>query len=247
MTDYYVAELGVTRAADLYICFRRPVAGDGVCWPLPWAGAWSESEVVRAAAELNDGIETIAVPRDAVHALATMPPSGRIDGDVGPVVRNSASNRRALIVAARRDIARGEAFEIPPADDAVQGDESVVKALGALLPLLGRAGAVENDRLWRLRADLLALLRSDDRRRIQRAVQSVNELAGRAEAAPPAGNGPQRAPRPTSMPTSMAAQDAGQAEVAILRAARPSTPPAPPPPDMEVGSRATRPRDLGTL
>ncbi len=237
MTDYYVAELGVTRAEDLYICFRRPVASDGVCWPLPWAGTWSESEVVRAAAELNDGIQTIAVPRDAVHALATRPPHGRIDGDVGPVVRNSASNRRALVVAARREIARMEAFEIPPADDAVQGDENVVKALGALLPLLARAGAVENDRLWRLRADLLALLRSDDRRRIQRAVQAVNELAGRAAASSPVANGPQRPPRPTHNP----AQDPGQAEVAILRAAPPSTPPAPPPPDMEVGSRATRP------
>ncbi len=232
MTDYYVAALGATRAEDLYICFRRPVASDGVCWPLPWAGAWSEAEVVRAAAELNDGVETVAVPKDAVHALATAPPIGKIDGDVGPVVRNSASNRRALIVAARRDIARMEAFEIPPADDALQGDESVVKALGALLPLLGREDSVANDRLWRLRADLLALLRSDDRRRIQRAVQAVNEAAGRAEATAPAGKAPQRPVRPR--------QDAGQAEVAILRAPSPSVPPSPPSPDMEVGSSKTK-------
>ena len=233
MTDYYVAVLGLTRPEDFYICFRRPVAKDGVCWPLPWAGTWSEAEVVQAAAELNDGVETIAVPRDAVHALATVPPVGKIEGDVGPVVRNSASNRRTLIVAARRDIARMEAFEIPRADDAMRGDESVVKALAALLPLLARGESIENDRLWRLRADLLALLHSDDRRRMQRAVQAVGELVGRAEATPPVGKAPQRPLHPR--------QEPGQAEVAILRAPPPSAPPLPPPPDMEVGSKATKP------
>ncbi len=236
MTDYYVAALGVTRAEDLYICFRRPVASDGVCWPLPWAGAWSEAEVVKAAAALNDGVETIAVPKDAVHALATPPPPGRIDGDVGPVVRNSASNRRALIVAARRDIARMEAFEIPHADDAVRGDEGVVKALGALLPLLGREESVENDRLWRLRTDLLALLHSDDRRRIQRAVQAVNEAAGRAETAPVT----KSVPRPVQRPVHPE-QNPGQAEVAILRSPPPATPPSPPSPDMAVGGKVMPP------
>jgi len=235
MTDYYVVALGVTRPEDLYVCFRRPVASDGVCWPLPWAGAWSEAEVVNAAAELNDGVEAIAVPKDAVHALATAPPAGRIDGDVGPVVRNSASNRRTLIVAARRDVARMGAFEIPRADDAVRGDEGVVKALGTLLPLLGHEESVGNDRLWRLRADLLALLHSDDRRRIQRTVQAVNEAAGRAEATAPTGKSLQRPPRPQHP-----VQDAGQAEVAILRAAPPSTPPSPPPPSMEVGGKALK-------
>jgi hypothetical protein len=227
MTDYFVAALGATRPEDLYICFRRPVRSDGVCWPLPWAGAWSEAEVVRAAAELNDGVEMVAVPRDIVHALATPPPPGKIDGDVGPVVRNSASNRRALIVAARRDIARMEAFEIPPADDALRGDESVIKALAALLPLLGREDSIEDDRVWQLRADLLALLHSDDRRRIQRTVKAVHDIAGKAEMAAPATKPPQRPMRPTQAP--------GQAEVTILRSPPPSVPPPPPSPDTEVG------------
>lgn len=227
MTDYYVAALGATRPEDLYIGFRRPVRSDGVCWPLPWAGAWSEAEVVRAAAELNDGVGTVAVPREAVQALATTPPPGKIVGDVGPVVRNSASNRRALIVAARRDIARMEAFEIPPAEDAIRGDESVIKALAALLPLLGREDSIEDDRVWQLRADLLALLHSDDRRRIQRTVKTVLEIAGRAEMAAPATKSPQRPMRPT--------QPAGQAEVAILRSPPPSVPPSPPSPDTEIG------------
>ncbi len=73
MTDYYVAALGLTRAADLYISFRRLVHSDGVCWPLPWAGTWSEAAVVQAAVELNDGVETVAVPKDVVHGIATGP------------------------------------------------------------------------------------------------------------------------------------------------------------------------------
>ncbi len=135
MTDYYVAALGLTRAEDLYISFRRLVRSDGVCWPLPWAGTWFEAAVVQAAAELNDGVESVAVPKDVVHGIATAPTAGRIDGDVGPVVRNSASNRRALVVAARRDIARMEAVGIPPAGDAARGDDDIYKALGTLLPL----------------------------------------------------------------------------------------------------------------
>jgi len=229
MTDYHVAALGATRPEDLYICFRRPVLGDGVCWPLPWAGVWSEADVVRAAASLNDGVETVAVPREAAQALGTAPPPGKIDGDVGPVVRNSASNRRALVIAARREIVRLEAFEIPPADDAVRGDESVVKALAALTPLLGRENAVEDDRIWRLRAELLALLHSDDRRRIQRTVHAVHELPGKTDAAGPSPKTPPRPARPAQAP--------GHAEVAILRSPPSSPPPPPPPPDTEIGSK----------
>ena len=126
-----------------------------------------------------------------------------------------------------------EAVEIPRADDAARGDESVVKALGALLPLLGREQSVEEDRLWRLRADLLALLHSDDRRRIQRVVKAVTEVAGRAEAASVPTAAPLRPVRPNQGP--------GQAEVAILRSPPPSTPPLPPSPDMPVGIKATKP------
>ncbi len=233
MTDYYIAALGLTRAEDLYICFRRPLRSDGVCWPLPWAGTWSEADVVQGAVELNDGVETVAVPKDAIHALATAPSAGKIDGDVGPVVRNTASNRRALIVAARRDIARMEAFEIPRADDAVLADESIFKALGALLPLLGREENVENDRLWQLRADLLASLHSSDRRRGQRAVQAVNEALGRAETTPSATKIPQRPVHPP--------QEPGHAEAAILRPTPPPAAPPPPPPDTLVSIKITKP------
>ena len=75
MTDYYVAALGLTRAEDLYISFRRPIRSDGVCWPLPWAGAWSEAEVVQAAAELNDGVETIARISPVCGRIATTDPA----------------------------------------------------------------------------------------------------------------------------------------------------------------------------
>ena len=229
MADYYVADLRLSRAEDLYISFRRPERSDGVCWPLPWAGVWPEAGV-RQAAESIDGVETVAVPTEAVHALATAPAAGRIDGDVGPIVRNSASNRRALVLAARRDIARTEAFDIPYADHAVQGGESMIKALGLLLPLLCREENVGNDRLWLLRADLLASLHAGDPRRGQRAVQAVNAAVGASGASQPA---PLRRPaRPLQPP--------GHAEVAILQFSPHPVMQQPPSPDAEVGAKVSK-------
>jgi len=229
MTEYYVAALGPAHIQGLFIGFRCPTPGGSLCWPLPWAGTWPEAAVVEAAAELNDGVEAAAAPRDAVHALATPPPPGKIDG--GPVVRNTAANRRALVFAARQAVARLEAFEIPRTCDLARGGAEVAKALGALLPLLGRPENLENDRLWRLRAELLAAWRLDDRRRGQEAVQAVRKAVGAAgvvSATPPR--------RPARPP-----QEPGRAEVAILRLAPQAAPPPPPPPDQAVVRKVPRP------
>ena len=224
MTEYYVAALGPAHAHGLFISFRRLVPEGGLCWPLPWAGTWPEAAVMEGAAELNDGVEAAAVPKEAVHALATAPPPGKIDGDAGPVVRNTAANRQALVLAARQAVARLAAFEIPWACDPARNGAEVAKALETLLPLLGRAENLGNDRLWRLRAELLASWRSDDRRRGQEAAQAVREAVGAAEDAPAV---PRRRPaRPPPEP--------GRAEVAILRRAPPAAPPQQPPPDQEV-------------
>ncbi len=231
MADYYVADLGHSRAEDLYISFRRPDRSDGVCWPLPWAGVWPEAGV-RQASEAIDGVEAVAVPIDAVHALATEPATGRIDGDIGPVVRNSASNRRALVLAARRDIARTEAFDIPYAEHVVQGGESMVKALGMLLPLLGREDNIGNDRLWQLRADLLAALDTSDARRGERAVLAVTATLQEGGATSPRMAPPQRRVRAPQAP--------GQAEVAILQFSTPPIGQQPPSPDAEVGVKISK-------
>jgi hypothetical protein len=225
MAEYYVAALGPAHAQGLFIGFRRPMPGDGVCWPLPWAGTWPEADVVEGAAELNDGVEAVAVPRDAVHALATAPPPGKIEGDAGPVVRNTAANRRTLVFAARQAVARLEAFEIPRAGNLTRGGAEISKALWALLPLLGRAENLGDDRLWRLRADLLAAWRLDDRQRGQEAVQAVREAMEVAGAAVTAA--PRR--RPVHPP-----REPGRAEVAILRVLPQAAPPQPPPADQEV-------------
>ncbi len=231
MTEYYVAALAPAHVQGLFIGFRCPVPGGGLCWPLSWAGTWPEAAVMEAAAELNDGVEAAAVPRDAVHALATAPPPGKIDGDAGPVVRNTAANRRALVFAARQAVARLEAFEIPRTCDPARGGAEVAKALGALLPLLGRAENLESDRLWRLRAELLAAWRLDDRRRGQEAVQAVREAVGATGAV---SGTPRR--RPARPP-----QEPGRAEVAILRLAPQAAPPQPPPPDQAVVRKLPRP------
>ncbi len=231
MTEYYVAALGPAHVQGLFIGFRCAAPGEGLCWPLPWAGTWPEAAVMEAAAELNDGVEAAAAPRDAVHALATPPPPGKIDGDAGPVVRNTAANRRALVFAARQAVARLEAFEIPRTCDPARGGAEVAKALGSLLPLLGRAENLENDRLWRLRAELLAAWRLDDRRRGQEAVQAVREAVGAAGVVSAT---PRR--RPARPP-----QEPGRAEVAILRLAPQAAPPPPPPPDQAVVRKLPRP------
>lgn len=225
MTEYYVAALGPAHAQGLFISFRCLVPEGGLCWPLAWAGTWPEAAVTEGAAELNDGVEAVAVPKEAAHVLATAPPPGKIDGDAGPVVRNTAANRQALVLAARQAVARLAAFEIPRAcDPAARGGAEIFKALETLLPLLGRAENLGNDRLWRLRAELLASWRSDDRRRGQEAVQAVREAVGAAGDAPAV---PRR--RPARPP-----QEPGRAEVAILRRVPPAAPPQPPPPHQEV-------------
>ncbi len=224
MTEYYVAALGPVHGQGLFISFRRSEPDDGLCWPLPWAGTWPEAAVLEGAAELNDGVQAVAVPKEAVHALSAAPPPGRIDGDAGPVVRNTAANRQALVFAARQAVARLAAFEIPWTCDPARGGAEVAKALRMLLPLLGHAENLGNDRLWHLRAELLASWRSDDRRRGQEAVQAVRNAvgaAGEVSATPR-----QRPARPP--------QEPGRAEVAILRRAAPAAPPQPPPPDQEV-------------
>lgn len=226
MAEYYVAALGPAHAQGLFIGFRRPAPSEDVCWPLPWAGLWPEADVVEAAAHLNDGIEAVAAPKESVYALATPPPPGKIDGDAGPVVRNTAANRRALVFAARQAVARLEAFEIPQASDPARGDAEILKALAALLPWLGRAENLGDDRLWRLRADLLASLRLGDQRRGQEAVQAVRE-AVEGIGADPAAIQPRR--RPLHPPP-----EPGEAEVAILRRVPQAAPPLPPPPDQEV-------------
>lgn len=224
MTEYYVAALGPAHAQGLFISFRRLVPEGGLCWPLPWAGTWPEAAVAENAAELNDGVEAAAVPKEAVHALATAPPPGKIDGDAGPVVRNTAANRQALVLAARQAVARLSAFEIPWACDPARGGAEVAKALGLLLPLLGHAENLGNDRLWHLRAELLAAWRLGDPQRGQEAVQAVRNAVETAGDAPAA---PRR--RPARPP-----QEPGRAEVAILRRVPPPAPPQPPSPDQEV-------------
>lgn len=224
MTEYYVAALGPAHVQGLFISFRRLVPEGGLCWPLPWAGTWPEAAVAEGAAELNDGVEAAAVPKEAVHALATAPPPGKIDGDAGPVVRNTAANRQALVLAARQAVARLAAFEIPWACDPARGGAEVAKALGMLLPLLGHAENLGNDRLWHLRAELLASWRLGDPRRGQEAVQAVRNAVGAA------GDAPATPPRRPARPP----QEPGRAEVAILRRVPPAAPPQPPSPDQEV-------------
>jgi hypothetical protein len=93
--SYVIVSLKHTKPGDRYVSFWRP-DGAGYCWPLAWAGAYSEEEARRIDASPDS--DSIAVPL-RIALLESVPPErGYIDGDAGPVV---TKRRLARLVAAR--------------------------------------------------------------------------------------------------------------------------------------------------
>lgn len=91
---YVIVSPKHTRAADRYVTFWRS-ARAGYCWPLSWAGHYSRGQ----AHDIDDtfeGADAFAVPLRVALALSTPPRKGHIDGDAGPVVRNTIKNMTAL-------------------------------------------------------------------------------------------------------------------------------------------------------
>jgi hypothetical protein len=82
--EYVLVSLKHTRPSDRYVTFWRPKAA-GYCWPLSWAGAYTESEA-RAHSDSTPGEETFAVPQEVAYRLSRPPVPGYIDGNAGPVV-----------------------------------------------------------------------------------------------------------------------------------------------------------------
>lgn len=93
---YCIASIRHTRREHRYITFWRP-DDKGYAWPLPWAGRYSAERVLAELSYYNNGERSIAVRAEAAEALGEPPQSGDVDGDVGPVVRNTAANWKALL------------------------------------------------------------------------------------------------------------------------------------------------------
>lgn len=106
---FFVVDLRSKWSRNPYITLWRPNSA-GYAYPLPWAGRYTTDEIEAAgdyhtqrryvAGKGHVGVwERFAVACEEIERLATPPdPVGRhsIDGNVGPVVRNSADMRAHL-------------------------------------------------------------------------------------------------------------------------------------------------------
>jgi hypothetical protein len=97
---YYIVSTNHTPPPrrERYITFWRP-DDKGYCWPLSWAGKYAEKAVMDNLGYYNSGCSAIAVLASVVDALAETPRQGDIDGNAGPVVRNTKRNWRLIRAA----------------------------------------------------------------------------------------------------------------------------------------------------
>lgn len=106
MSDmFYVVDLRPEMMRK-YVTFWRPNDA-GYAWPLPWAGKYDKARIDADGSyycNTNGGKNLVRfpVPCEIVESLAggRMPDPGDVDGDVGPVLRNSLKVRRKLRSAA---------------------------------------------------------------------------------------------------------------------------------------------------
>lgn len=91
MIDFYIVSVKHTKRSDKYITVWRPNDA-GYCWPLSWAGKYSEFDVLENLSYYNRGDDTIAVPCALLDSRSVAPEKGRVDNDAGPVVLNNKEN-----------------------------------------------------------------------------------------------------------------------------------------------------------
>lgn len=100
---YLICDLRAEWKGKPYITFWRPNNAN-YAYPLSWAGDYSKATVDAQPRyyTAKDGrtLSRFAVSRIVAESMAEAPEPGRIDGDAGPVVKNSGVNRRNLRKAA---------------------------------------------------------------------------------------------------------------------------------------------------
>lgn len=96
-TEFYVADVRPEWRSNPYITFWRP-KNCGYAYPLVWSGRYKQEELKPGYHDRKEGRVFIrfAVPCSIVEAIGVAPGPGMIDGNAGPVVLNTAQNRRAL-------------------------------------------------------------------------------------------------------------------------------------------------------
>lgn len=96
---FFIVDLRREWKGQPYITFWRP-RNANYAWPLSWAGRYTRDEVENGggyyARREGRSLIRFAVPCAAAEKVAVDPDYGMIDGDAGPVVRNTLENRRFL-------------------------------------------------------------------------------------------------------------------------------------------------------
>ncbi|WP_291365317.1 hypothetical protein [Acetobacter sp. UBA5411] len=108
MTEYFIVDVR-EEFRGKYITLWRP-DNAGYCWPIPWAGRYSQMQILEnheyyttkrfsknAPNFEGHAFERYPVACDIVTRLVETPERGDIDGDVGPVIRNTKKNRDYLL------------------------------------------------------------------------------------------------------------------------------------------------------
>lgn len=104
-TQYFIVDIRNDWRKQKYITFWRP-DNSNYAWPLSWAGRYDRSVVDSQPSyycNTNGGKSLVRFPVacEIVEAMAlTEPDNGDIDGNVGPVLRNSEKVRRKLRASA---------------------------------------------------------------------------------------------------------------------------------------------------
>lgn len=101
--SYVICDLRSEWRRRPYVTFWRPKNAN-YAYPLSWAGDYSKETVDEHAAYYteteNSELVRFAVTREVALSISENPRPGDIDGDAGPVVKQTADNIRILREAA---------------------------------------------------------------------------------------------------------------------------------------------------
>jgi hypothetical protein len=102
MTEYYILDVRKVWSKRPYLTFWRP-NNEGYTYPLAWAGKYTQDEIDKQPDYYYKHrfgskriLERYPVPCQIVNAMIDNPDSGTIDGNVGPIIRNTVKNKTKL-------------------------------------------------------------------------------------------------------------------------------------------------------
>ena len=110
---YVIVDIRPKFSGCPYITFWRP-DNAGYAYPLCWAGDYSEADIAADPEEYTHRVDNredspltmFPVLRSVAEKLGIKPAPGMVDGDAGPVLRNTRNIRAALELMRRKPSCR---------------------------------------------------------------------------------------------------------------------------------------------